>query len=76
MAKTETLEQLKENLYEMENKMITLEWDYKREQINPYKKQVFEAMLKEKEQLVSRIKRLENTEAMNIPESTPEKTIL
>lgn len=60
MAETETLEQLKEKLYEMENKMRILEWDYKREQINPYKKQVFESMLKEKEGLTTRIKLLEN----------------
>jgi hypothetical protein len=59
MAETETLGQLKEELCKMEDSMRTLEWDYKREQINPYKKQVFEAMLKEKEQLVSKINQLE-----------------
>lgn len=62
MTETELLEQLKEELYQLENKMRTLEWDYKREQINPYKKQVFENTLKEKEQLIIRIKQLENTD--------------
>lgn len=60
MAETELLKQLKEELYQLENKMRILEWDYKREQINPYKKQVFENTLKEKEQLIIRIKQLEN----------------
>lgn len=59
MAETEPLEQLREELYQLENKMRTLEWDYKREQINPYKKLVFEAALKEKEQLIIKIKQLE-----------------
>ena len=61
MAETE-LDKLKEELYQLENKMRTLEWDYKRAQINPYKKQVFENTLKEKEQLVTKIKQLENPE--------------
>lgn len=56
---SETLVQLKEELYEMENQMRTLEWDYRREQINPYKRQLFEAMLKEKNKLVEKIKHLE-----------------
>jgi len=59
MAETETLKELKEELFQLENKMRTLEWDYNREQINPYKKQVFEGMLKEKEELVSKITQLE-----------------
>lgn len=58
----ENLEQLKEELFAMENKMRTLEWDYKREQINPYKKQLFEAMIKEKEELVRKISNIENTD--------------
>lgn len=62
MAETEPLEQLKEELYQLENKTRTLEWDYKREQINPYKKQVFEAVLKEKEKLIAKIKLLENSD--------------
>lgn len=62
MAETDALKQLKEELFQLENKMRILEWDYNREQINPYKKQVFEAMLKEKEQLVSKIDSLENTD--------------
>ncbi len=56
----ENLEQLKEKLYQMENHMRTLEWDYHREQINPFKKQQFEAMLKEKAQLIEQIRLLEN----------------
>ena len=60
MAETEIIEQLKEELFQLENKMRTLEWDYNREQINPYKKQVFENLLKEKEQLVNKIQSLEN----------------
>ena len=46
----------------MENKMRTLEWDYRREQINPYKKQQFEAMLKEKHELVRQINALESAD--------------
>ncbi len=57
---TETLEQLKEKLYQMENHMRTLEWDYQHQQINPFKKQQFEALLKEKKQLIEKIKQLEN----------------
>ena len=58
----EILAELKEKLYEMENKMRTLEWDYKREQINPFKKQLFETMLKEKEELITEIESLENAD--------------
>ncbi|MFH1682263.1 MAG: hypothetical protein ABIA37_00550 [Candidatus Woesearchaeota archaeon] len=58
----ETITQLKEELFAMENKMRTLEWDYKREQINPYKKQLFEVMIKEKEELVRKITSLETTD--------------
>jgi len=58
----ESLEQLKEQLYKMENHMRTLEWDYKHQQINPFKKQQFEAMLKEKQQLISKINQLETSE--------------
>jgi cell division protein ZapA (FtsZ GTPase activity inhibitor) len=60
MEETETIEQMREELFQLENRMRTLEWDYNREQINPYKKQVFENMLKEKEQLVNKINSLEN----------------
>ena len=62
MTNMSTLDELREQLYEMENKMRTLEWDYKREQINPYKKQQFEQMLKEKEELMSKIRDLENSD--------------
>ena len=62
MVETEELKQLKEDFFQLENKMRTLEWDYNRAQINPYKKQVFEGMLKEKEQLVNKIQQLENIE--------------
>ncbi|MBR9683240.1 DUF342 domain-containing protein [Candidatus Woesearchaeota archaeon] len=62
MTETEELKQLKEELFQLENKMRTLEWDYTREQINPYKKQVFEGMLKEKDQLVSKIEELDTPE--------------
>jgi len=62
MAENEELQQLKEELYQLENKMRTLEWDYNRAQINPYKKQVFEGLRKEKEQLVSKIQQLEPLE--------------
>jgi len=59
---TDNLEELKGRLYEKENKMRPLEWDYNRNQINPFKKQQFEVWLKEKEELVSQIKLLENVE--------------
>lgn len=49
------LEQLKGELFEMENRMRTMEWDYQHNQINPFKKLQFEVMLKEKNRIIEEI---------------------
>ncbi|MBT4650999.1 hypothetical protein HOC13_00570 [Candidatus Woesearchaeota archaeon] len=59
---SEELPILKEQLYEMEQKMRTMSWDYQQDQLHPFKKQQFEQLLKDKETLIEQITNLENVD--------------
>ena len=50
--------EIKETLYELNRKLLTLEWDNNRNQINPYKKMKYEQLLAEKVNLESELDRL------------------
>lgn len=51
-------EQIKENMTGMRDKLKTLEWDDKHNQINPYKKMELEKMKKEYEELQTKLDEL------------------
>ncbi|NQV08639.1 hypothetical protein HQ529_02165 [Candidatus Woesearchaeota archaeon] len=51
----ETLEQIKERMTQMRDRLKVLEWDDQHKQINPYKKMELESMKKEYNELQNKL---------------------